>query len=291
MDERKRRRGYWLLTYLIAFIGIAVLFYPFVSDLWNKWRDRSLVVKYEVAVAALPDEAYEELWAQAARYNAEHRVNVIQDAFTLDEDSPDSQRYRETLDPNGTGLMGILEIPKIGQTLPIYHGLSASVLEQGVGHMEGTSLPVGGTGTHSAMAAHRGLPGKSLFTDLDQMEPGDQFYLHILSETLAYRVEEILVVLPEETESLAIRTGEDLCTLVTCTPYGVNTHRLLVRGTRVPYSEKEQTQQAEERDVVRSVRNLPLKLLGLGLIAIIILVPILRLILDRRSRKGSAGTK
>ena len=285
MGEKQRRRLYWILTYLIALVGVGVLLYPLLSDVWNRWRDSSLVVQYRKTVASIPDTTYEQIWKDAQAYNAAHPVNVITDVFSFSEESEDHKTYLTLLDPNGNGLMGVLEIPKIGQELPIYHGLSAEVLEQGVGHLEGTSLPIGGDSTHTALAAHRGLPGKKLFTDLDQMEPGDQFYLHVLSETLAYQVTDVLTVLPENTETLTIEPGKDYCTLVTCTPYGINTHRLLVRGERVPYSEQEQKQQASERNVVREIRNLPLKLVCVGLIIIIIFVPIIRWVLDRKKKQ------
>ena len=207
MGEKQRRRLYWILTYLIALVGVGVLLYPLLSDVWNRWRDSSLVVQYRKTVASIPDTTYEQIRKDAQAYNAAHPVNVITDVFSFSEESEDHKTYLTLLDPNGNGLMGVLEIPKIGQELPIYHGLSAEVLEQGVGHLEGTSLPIGGDSTHTALAAHRGLPGKKLFTDLDQMEPGDQFYLHVLSETLAYQVTDVLTVLPENTETMDCTTA------------------------------------------------------------------------------------
>lgn len=235
--NKKKGLGFldWLL--ILAFlIGIVVLLYPTISDQWNRFRNRQLVTGYSKAVEQLSDSEYEEIWAEARAYNAAHKVNVISDVFG--EDYILSHPYDTLLNPNGDEIMGSIEIPKINVVLAIYHGVGAAVLEQGCGHVEGTSLPVGGPGTHTVLAAHRGLPSAELFTDLDQLEIGDMFYLHVMGETLAYEVDQIETVLPHETEYLDIEEGEDYATLLTCTPYGVNTHRLLVRGRRAEYMEE-----------------------------------------------------
>ena len=179
---------------------------------------------------------YEAEWARANAYNEALLPSILPDSFAVAEasDEPDEE-YMACLNIAGDEMMGTVEIPKIDIELPIYHTTDEEVLEKAAGHLEGSSLPVGGESTHAVISAHRGLPSASLFTDLDQLEEGDHFLLHILDETLAYEVDKISVVEPEETQDLAVEEGEDLVTLLTCTPYGVNSHRLLVRGHRVPY--------------------------------------------------------
>ncbi len=242
-EKRKRKKRSWirnLLVLAIFLIGLGILFYPTISDLWNTYRQSQLISRYTKTVQTMESEDYSELWKEAREYNEQHKVNTIVDAF--DEETDDyvlGHPYDEILNPLGNGIMGYLEIPKINLRLAIYHGIGAEALENGCGHIEGTSLPIGGAGTHAALSAHRGLPSAKLFTDLDQITEGDKFYISILDETLAYEVDQILTVLPEETEDLAIEEGKDLVTLVTCTPYGVNTHRLLVRGVRTEYVEEE----------------------------------------------------
>ena len=237
---KKKKNFVWNIFFALVFLaGAGVFLYPTVSDMWNQYRNVRLVSRYDEAVTDLSDNEYEKLWNEAKEYNAEHPVNSIVDVFGEKDDYVLTQPYDQVLDPNGEGLMGSIEIPKINAKLAIYHGLSKTVLEKGVGHVEGTSLPVGGKSTHAVLAAHRGLPSAKLFTDLDQMKKGDIFILHILGKNLAYKVDQIRTVLPEETGELDIVEGEDHVTLVTCTPYGVNTHRLLVRGIRTKYAEVE----------------------------------------------------
>lgn len=224
-----------ILFILLLLIGLGVLLYPTISNLWNERLHQKMIGSYEEEVAELPDERKNELLEEAREYNRQHKQNVIMDAFGDENDYVLTHPYDTMLAVDDSGMMCYLEIPRIGEKMVVFHGISAKVLEKGVGHIEGTSLPVGGESTHSVMSAHRGLPSAKLFTDLDTMVVGDQFYIHVLDEHLAYEVDEINVVLPEEVSLLDIVPGEDLCTLVTCTPYGVNTHRLLVRGHRVPY--------------------------------------------------------
>lgn len=224
-----------ILFILLLLIGLGVLLYPTISNLWNERLHQKMIGSYEEEVAELPDEKKNELLEEAREYNKQHTQNVIMDAFGDENDYVLTHPYDTLLAVDDSGMMCYLEIPRIGEKMVVFHGISAKVLEKGVGHIEGTSLPVGGESTHSVMSAHRGLPSAKLFTDLDTMVVGDQFYIHVLDEHLAYEVDEINVVLPEEVSLLDIVPGKDLCTLVTCTPYGVNTHRLLVRGHRVPY--------------------------------------------------------
>lgn len=245
MAKKKKKKGSWissLFLVLIFLIGAGILFYPTVSDLWNNYRNQQLISEYTEVVETMESEDFSEIWAEAREYNAQHTVNTILDAF--DEEEGDyvlSHPYDQVLNPTGNEIMGYLEIPKISVKLAIYHGIGTEALENGCGHIEGTSLPIGGVGTHSVLSAHRGLPSAKLFTDLDQLEIGDLFYITVLDEKLAYKVDQILTVLPEETEDLAIEEDKDLVTLVTCTPYGVNSHRLLVRGERTEYVPEEDT--------------------------------------------------
>ena len=245
MAKKKKKKGSWissLFLVLIFLIGAGILFYPTVSDLWNNYRNQQLISEYTEVVETMESEDFSEIWAEAREYNAQHTVNTILDAF--DEEEGDyvlSHPYDQVLNPTGNEIMGYLEIPKISVKLAIYHGIGTEAWENGCGHIEGTSLPIGGVGTHSVLSAHRGLPSAKLFTDLDQLEIGDLFYITVLDEKLAYKVDQILTVLPEETEDLAIEEDKDLVTLVTCTPYGVNSHRLLVRGERTEYVPEEDT--------------------------------------------------
>ena len=209
--------------------GIVLLLYPTVSDWWNSSRMSRAVEGYEQAVEELPREDYERMLSEARAYNealSRRAASYVQGAL-------EDEGYAALLDPSGTGMMGTVEIAKIGVTLPIYHGTGDAELAAGAGHLEGSSLPVGGEGTHAVITGHRGLPSARLFTDLDQLAEGDTFVLRVLDETLTYEVDQIRIVEPEDVSELGVRAGEDLCTLVTCTPYGINTQRLLVRGHRV----------------------------------------------------------
>ena len=224
-----------LLVILLLLIGLGILLYPTISNLWNEYIHFRTIGSYEEVVHELTTEEKDELLKAAIEYNKQHTVNTIMDAFGDENEYVLTHPYDTMLSVDGSGMMCYLEIPRLNEKMVVFHGISAKVLEMGVGHIEGTSLPVGGESTHAVFSAHRGLPRAKLFTDLDQMVVGDQFYIHVLDEHLAYEVDQINVVLPEEVSLLDIVPGEDLVTLVTCTPYGVNTHRLLVRGHRVPY--------------------------------------------------------
>lgn len=263
--------------------GAGVFLYPTISDMWNQYRNAQLVSKYEEAVTELSDNDYDRLWKEAKEYNAEHPVNAIVDAFEEEDTYELSHPYDRVLDPNGDGLMGSIEIPKIKARLAIYHGLSKTVLEKGVGHVEGTSLPIGGKSTHAVLAAHRGLPNAKLFTDLDQMEKGDIFILHILGKHLAYKVDQIKTVLPDETSDLDIIEGEDHVTLITCTPYGVNTHRLLVRGVRTKYV-VEDTKNDETIPQKLAVVD-PKRVLAGGAAVLVVLILLIYLIVRHRDKK------
>lgn len=214
---------------LIFCIGLSLLLYPTVSDYWNSLHQSRAIASYTETVAEIDDNTYEEIWKKARAYNAALAKKGNMWKLTQEQ----KKEYKSQLDVGGTGVMSYVEIPKLRCSLPIYHGTDEAVLQIAVGHIEGSSLPVGGESTHCVLSGHRGLPSAKLFTDLDQMEEGDKFLLRTLDETLTYEVDQIRVVLPNELDTLEIEEGKDLCTLVTCTPYGVNSHRLLVRGHRI----------------------------------------------------------
>lgn len=219
----------------IILIGCFVLLYPTVSNFLAQKNSSYAVKTYESALENIGESQKRELLEKAREYNKKISGKVIKgDPFGGNHDT-EVDEYWEILNIEENGMMGYIQIPKISVNLPIYHGTKERVLQKGIGHWKGTSLPVGGSGTHSVLTGHRGLPTIDLFSDLDQMTNGDVFYLKIMGETLAYQVDNIQTVLPEETESLQVYEGKDYVTLVTCTPYAVNTHRLLVRGVRIPY--------------------------------------------------------
>ena len=238
-------------TFIICIVflaGLSLLLYPFVANQWNTYRQKQLISSYDQVVAdkeAAGEIDYKAESAKAAAYNEALLPSILPDSFAIAEASEEEdETYMSCLNIADDGIMGTVEIPKINITLPIYHTTDEKVLEKAAGHLEGSSLPVGGENTHSVISAHRGLPSASLFTDLDKLKKGDHFLLHVLDETLSYEVDKISVVEPKETDTLAVEEGEDLVTLLTCTPYGVNTQRLLVRGHRVPYVEKEVADEA-----------------------------------------------
>ena len=230
---------------LLFLVGLSLLSYPLVSSRWNKCRSDRLVRDYAGSVAEVPQEDYSGWFEAAERYNASLEGKTVPDAFALVSEEENAD-YLSQLAFRSDGIMAYLRIPKIDLDLPVYHGTSAEVLEKGVGHLTGSSLPIGGAGSHAVLSAHRGLPSAALFTDLDRLAEGDHFYIHVLDRTLAYEVDQILTVEPTELEALGRVPGEDLATLVTCTPYGVNSHRLLVRGHRVEYVEEVAAQEAAQ---------------------------------------------
>ena len=223
-----------ILLILIFLVGLSLLLYPTVSDYWNSLHQSRAIAQYAEQVANLDNEVYEQLWADADAYN--RTLPGMAQRYVLTDE--EREAYKQLLDPSGTGVMGYVEIPEISCSLPIYHGTDEAVLQIAIGHIEGSSLPVGGESTHCVLSGHRGLPSAKLFTDLDKLDTGDTFILRVLDETLTYEVDRILIVEPHELSALEIEEGRDYCTLVTCTPYGVNTHRLLVRGHRVENQEE-----------------------------------------------------
>lgn len=213
----------------ILIIGMSLLLYPNISNWWNSFHQSKAISSYSQVVANMDNEKYDKMWDTAYGYNKSLTDNP-NDYILSDEQN---KKYEELLNIDGNGVMGYVEIPKIDVELPIYHGTSESAIQVAVGHIEWSSLPVGGKNSHCVISSHRGLPSARLFTDLDQLVEGDVFFLHVLDEVLAYEVDQILIVEPEEVDDLQIEEDKDMTTLVTCTPYGVNTHRLLVRGQRV----------------------------------------------------------
>lgn len=217
-----------IILLLVFFVGLSVLLYPTISDYWNSKTQSRAIVDYESVLQNLTPEDYSSEFAAADEYNAQMR-DVDFPLMYYDR----VEGYNDILNVGGNGIIGYITIEKIKVELPIYHGTSNSVLNVAAGHLEGTSLPVGGESTHSVISAHRGLPSAKLFTNLDKLEVGDTFVITVLDRVLTYEVDQILIVLPNEVDELYVREGEDLCTLITCTPYGINTHRMLVRGHRI----------------------------------------------------------
>lgn len=223
-----------IILILIFLVGLSVMLYPTVSDYINQKNQSRAVASYSEEVENLSDVDYQAYFNAADDYN--RRLAETPDAFYRPEEV---SGYTDTLDVSGTGIMGYITIPKIGVELPIYHGTSDGVLQVAAGHLEGSSLPVGGAGTHAVISAHRGLPSAKLFTNLDELEVGDTFTITVLDRVLTYEVDQISIVLPTETDLLQPVEGKDYVTLMTCTPYGINTHRLLVRGKRIENAENQ----------------------------------------------------
>lgn len=225
--SKKNVSTIFLVAILIA--GLLLLIYPSFSDYWNSFHQSRAISDYADSVSGMNSEEYQEIWNAATEYNASLSGRSTNFSLT------DAQKaeYESLLDISGIGVMGYVEIPQIKCSLPIYHGTEESVLQVAVGHLEWSSLPVGGAGSHCVLSGHRGLPSAKLFTDIDKLEEGDIFMLRVLDEVMTYEVDQIHIVEPQDTSALRIIEGEDLCTLVTCTPYGINSHRLLVRGHRI----------------------------------------------------------
>ena len=228
---KKKRKGPSISTiilFIILLAGVGILLYPSISDWWNSMHATKAIAGYVTAVEDLSAQEREDAIKAAQAYNTK-LLNGVD--FDLTEE--EYAEYEKMLDIGGTGIMGYVQISAIGVNLPVYHSVDESVLQIAVGHIPGSSLPVGGERTHSVLSGHRGLPSAKLFSDLDRMVEGDIFTLNVMGQTITYMVDQIRIVLPEETDELAIQPGRDYCTLVTCTPYGVNTHRMLVRGKRI----------------------------------------------------------
>ena len=277
---------------LIFLAGAVVFLYPTISNWLAEIHQSGVIQKYEEKLAAEDEDFYAAEWQKAIEYNESLTGDPVRDPFVPGTGYALPANYLECLNFNGDGVMGYIEIPKIGVRLPIYHGTSEDVLQDGVGHIESTALPIGGDFTHAILTGHRGLPSAKLFTDLDRLELGDLFYIYVLDEILAYEVDEINIVLPDELQELQTVEGRDLVTLVTCTPYGVNTHRLLVRGTRIPYV-PEEAEEYRQTVGLLSVFGLDVRLQYLGAAAgavlLVIVITVVFLLRRRRRRKGKEG--
>ena len=264
-----------VLVFLLL-IGLSLLLYPTVSDYWNSFHQTRAITTYAENVAALDSASYDAIWEAARQYN--RNLCSRSNGLLLSEEQ--KAEYERLLDVSGQGVMGYIEIPEIDVSLPIYHGAEDSVLQVAIGHLEWSSLPVGGESTHCVLSGHRGLPSAKLFTNLDKLREGDTFLLRVLDEILTYEVDQILIVEPQDTAALEIVEGEDFCTLVTCTPYGINTHRMLVRGHRIDNIEEVKT----VRVTADAVQLEPMLVAPVVAIPMLLILLIL-LLLPRRRKK------
>ena len=271
-----KKHGTTVLLVLLLAAGLSLLLYPSVSDYWNSFHQTRAIATYAENVAALDNASYDAIWEAARQYN--RNLCSRSNSFLLSEEQ--KAEYESLLDISGQGVMGYIEIPEIDVSLPIYHGTEDPVLQVAVGHLEWTSLPVGGESTHCVLSGHRGLPSAKLFTDLDKLREGDTFLLRVLDEILTYEVDQILIVEPQDTAALEIVEGQDYCTLVTCTPYGINTHRLLVRGHRIDNIEEVKT----VRVTADAVQLEPMLVAPVVAIPMLLILLIL-LLLPRRRKK------
>lgn len=226
---KKKRDFSTIILILILIVGLSIMLYPTVSNYWNVLHQSRAIETYKKTVENMDDEQYQKIWDDAVKYN--EKLPMKSDRYRFSAE--DIKEYNSLLNVTKEGIMGYIEIPVLDVSLPIYHGISEEVLQVAVGHIEGSSLPVGGKSSHCVLSGHRGLPSAKLFTDLNKMAEGDIFLLKVLNETLTYQVDQILIVKPDNTSDLEIVEGKDYCTLMTCTPYGINSHRLLVRGHRI----------------------------------------------------------
>lgn len=271
-NTKKKKNGRLSTIILVAvfFVGLSILLYPTISDFINEKRQSEAIMNYDDLIAQLTPEDYSAFFEEAERYNK--KIRNMSFPFLNHKDISDE--YYSILDVNGDGMMGYITIDKIKVQLPVYHGTDDKVLNSAVGHVEGSSLPVGGESTHAVLSAHRGLPSAKLFTNLNKLEIGDVFTIRILDRTVTYKVDQILIVLPEDTEALNIVPGEDHCTLVTCTPYGINTHRMLVRGVRIENIEPEKVisvePQAYQIDPLIVTPAVAVPMLGVLLIVLLV---------------------
>lgn len=271
----KRKHISTIFIILIFLVGLGFISYPTVSNLWNQVHQSRAIATYSKQVEKLDDSENKKMLKAARKYNK----SLLKKSDHWKLSKKDKKKYESLLDVSGTGIMGYIEVPKIDCSLPIYHGTDEGALQIAIGHLEGSSLPVGGKSTHCVLSGHRGLPSARLFTDLDQMEEGDTFILNILGHKLAYEVDQIKVVLPEEMSDLEIQEGKDLCTLVTCTPYGINTHRLLVRGHRTKYVEEK----VEEQKV--QTKKVDIRLVAAGAAGALVLIIIIIVVVVKRRRR------
>lgn len=272
---------------LIVLIGVGILIYPSLSEYLSQIHGSRATASYDNSVREMEEARIQQLLEQAYEYNRQLASTNVGKAPLSDDNgnpiTPDS--YDSLLNIDSTGMMAYINIPKLNTTIPIYHGTEESVLQVGIGHLQNTSLPVGGESTHAALSGHRGLPTASLFTDLDQMEIGDLFFIKILNQTLAYEVDQILTVLPSEMDALAIEQGKDYVTLITCTPYGINSHRLLVRGHRVPYTPELEEVAATEQPGWFESLPMQYRHFMIGIAVVVMIVVLRGIVVSVRKRK------
>lgn len=286
-----KRKIFNILFALMFLIGFGILVYPTVSDQWNTYRQSKLISNYESTVEEMTEVDFTEEWEKAKAFDATLiQNNLYGDVFGEDNGELENTEYWKVLNVANDGVMGYLSIPKINVKNAIYHGTGDKVLQTGIGHLNGTKLPIGGESTHSVLAAHRGLPTARLFTDVDQLRKGDMFYIHVLDEVLAYQVDQILDMVDKDdheamANALQIEEGKDQVTLFTCTPYGVNSHRLLVRGTRVPYSGEEEVETSVAETMLKSVQNYYMIYLILGLSITFLIILFMRFLFKKKDRK------
>lgn len=290
-QQKNNRIIFDIIRIVVLLIAFSVLLYPAVSNYLYEKNSGKVISVYDEKAVQMNREEREQMIAEARAYNEEMLGNVeLLDPFSTGKREV-NERYERILDMNGSGMMGHVRIPSIHVDLPIYHGTSEEVLQVGVGHFEGTSFPVGGESTHTVLTGHRGLPSKKLFTDMDELKEGDVFYIKVAGETLAYEIDQILTVLPEDTEALSIVPGKDYATLVTCTPYAVNTHRLLVRGHRIPYEEavEKEPDKVERRKIPFEIKVLIAAILMI--LAVFIGVRVYEGKQKKKRRRGKRGRR
>ena len=273
-----------IILCLVILIGIGLLSYPTVSDWWNSFHQTRAVASYAAAVSQMKTEDYDRLFAEADDYNRKLAGTGMKWSMTDEE----IQEYNNVLDISDNGIMGYIDIPRIRQTLPIYHGTDDAVLQFAIGHLAGTSLPVGGDSTHCVVSGHRGLPSARLFTDLDRLIVGDIWTMTVLNRTVTYEVDQIRIVEPEDLSELQIVQGSDYCTLLTCTPYGINTHRLLVRGHRIPNLDGDANVTADAMQVDQTLVAMVVAVIILLILVIILLTVSSKWYRDRRDRREMA---
>lgn len=279
-----------ILFGLLFLVGFGILVYPTVSNQWNTYRQSQLISNYQSVVQDMTPEDFTQEWEKAEAFNATiTQNNLYSDVFGESTTDLQSTEYWKILNEAGDGVMGYLSIPKINIKLAIYHGTADDVLQTGVGHLNGTKLPIGGESTHCVLAAHRGLPSAKLFTDIDQLRNGDKFYIHVLDQVLAYEVDQILPMVDKDDHetlenALKIEEGKDQVTLFTCTPYGVNSHRLLVRGTRVPYNGEEEVTGSVADTMLHAIQNYYMLYLLLGIAITVLIIVIMKVASGRKQR-------
>lgn len=248
MNKEIKEKLIIFLFILMIVLGLGIILFPLISNQVNKVQYQKVIGTYDDTIVQNSETENNQMLMGARKYNSSISTTDIIDVFQNPVQT-NSTEYLSILNVDDNGMMGYISVPKIDVRIPIYHGTSSDILQKGVGHLEGSSFPVGGESTHTILSAHRGLPSSRLFTDLDQLEEGDIFYIYVLNEVLAYQVDQILVTEPSETEALKIVDGKDYVTLVTCTPYAINTHRLLVRGERIEYNKQVEEQTVEDRSL------------------------------------------